>query len=132
MKTPHDILREFPFFAGLPPAVLDALLAAGRTQRYAKGETLFLEGEPGKGLFFVQSGVVKIYKLSESGREQIIAIQQPGESVAELPVFDDGPYPAHAAALEDAVRCKPSAAPGRWLENAGPRPPAICQNRSAC
>ena len=78
-------------------------MAAGTLRRYAKGETLFHEGEPGKGLFFVQSGVVKVYKLSESGREQILAVQRPGDSIAELPVFDHGPYPAGAAAMEDAV-----------------------------
>ncbi|HOF89066.1 MAG TPA: Crp/Fnr family transcriptional regulator, partial [Armatimonadota bacterium] len=101
-KSPCELVREFPFFAGLDPAIYDVLLARGLTRRYAKGEMLFLDGEPCKGLFFVQSGMVKIFKLNENGREQILAVQRPGDSVAELPVFDDGPYPASAAAMEDA------------------------------
>lgn len=102
MKDPCELVRAFPFFAGLDDATYDALLARGITRRFPKGAMLFMESEPCKGLFFVQSGLVKIFKLSESGREQILAIQQPGDSVAELPVFDDGPYPASAAAMEDA------------------------------
>ena len=105
-KAPFELVRDFPFFAGLDPRIYDDLVAAGTLRRYAKGETLFHEGEPGKGLFFVQSGVVKVYKLSESGREQILAVQRPGDSIAELPVFDHGPYPAGAAAMEDAVVVK--------------------------
>ena len=54
-----------------------------------------------KGLFLVQSGTIKIYKVSEAGREQIIHIQRAGDAVAELPLFN-GPYPAAAAAMEDA------------------------------
>jgi CRP-like cAMP-binding protein len=101
-KTPCELVHDFPFFTGLDEAVYDALVALGTTRHYAKGEMLFMDGEPCKGLFFVQSGMVKIFKLSESGREQILAIQRPGDSVAELPVFDNGLYPASAAAMEDA------------------------------
>src|SRR5579871_5206269 len=46
-------------------------------------------------------GKVRIFKLSPSGREQILAVEGPGSSFAELPVFDGGNYPAAAAALED-------------------------------
>ena len=93
-KTPCELVHDFPFFAGLDEATYNELLAQGQTRHYAKDETLFLDGEPCKGLFLVQSGLVKIYKLSESGREQILAVQRPGDSVAELPLFDNGPYPA--------------------------------------
>jgi len=44
---------------------------------------------------------VRIFKTSVSGREQVLAVNTPGESVAELPVFDGGPYPASAVAIED-------------------------------
>jgi CRP/FNR family transcriptional regulator len=102
-RTPRDLVRGFPFFAGLDDATYDALQAVGITHRYAKGETLFHEGETAKGLFLVQSGTIKIFKLNESGREQILALQRAGDSVAEVPLFDNGPYPASAAALEDAM-----------------------------
>jgi len=44
---------------------------------------------------------VRIFKTSAGGREQVLAVNSPGETVAELPVFDNGPYPASAVAIED-------------------------------
>lgn len=48
------------------------------------------------------SGRIRIFKLSPSGREQVLAVEGPGSSFVELPVFDGGVYPASASALEDA------------------------------
>jgi CRP/FNR family transcriptional regulator len=53
-------------------------------------------------LHIIASGKVRIFKTSLSGREQVLAVNTPGESVAELPVFDGGPFPASAVAIEDA------------------------------
>jgi len=100
MKTPRELVHEFPFFAGLDEQTYDELLARGRTLHLDKDEVLFLEDEPCKGLFLVQSGVIKIHKISESGREQILTFSQPGDSIAEVPLFDHGNYPAAAAAME--------------------------------
>lgn len=69
---------------------------------YSTGELLFSEGEPCNGLHIIVRGRVRIFKTSMSGREQVLAVNEPGESVAELPVFDGGPFPASASALEDA------------------------------
>ena len=62
----------------------------------------FSEGEPCNGLHIIAQGKVRIFKTSMSGREQVLAVNVPGESVAELPVFDGGPFPASAVAIEDA------------------------------
>jgi CRP/FNR family transcriptional regulator len=51
----------------------------------------------------VQSGNVRIFKSSASGREQVLSIDGPGSSIAELPVFDGGNYPASAQALSDST-----------------------------
>lgn len=102
-KTPRDLVHAFPFFAGLDEQTYDELLAGTPTRRVEKGETLFLEGEHCRGMFLVQFGVIKIYKLSESGKEQILTLARPGDAVAELPMFDGGDYPASAAAMEDST-----------------------------
>ena len=77
---------------------------AARTVRklFRVGELLFSEGEPCNGLHIIAQGKVRIFKTSMSGREQVLAVNVPGESVAELPVFDGGPFPASAIAIEDA------------------------------
>lgn len=78
-------------------------MLAARTVRklFSAGELLFSEGEPCSGLHIISRGKVRIFKTSVNGREQVLAVNVPGESVAELPVFDGGPYPASAAAVED-------------------------------
>lgn len=78
-------------------------LLASRTVRklFSAGELLFSEGEPCSGLHIISKGKVRIFKTSVNGREQVLAVNVPGESVAELPVFDGGPYPASAVAAED-------------------------------
>lgn len=62
----------------------------------------FQEGDVCKGLHIIASGKLCIFKSSASGREQVPAVEGPGGSVAELPVFDGGPYPALVSAVEDS------------------------------
>ena len=78
-------------------------LLAARTSRklFGAGQILFSEGDPCSGLLIIASGKVRIFKTSVSGREQVLAVNTPGESVAELPVFDGGTFPASAVATED-------------------------------
>lgn len=64
---------------------------------------LFAEGDACDGLLVVQTGAVKVFKMAETGREQILAIDRAGSTVAELPVFDGGSFPASAAAVEDST-----------------------------
>ena len=78
-------------------------LLAARTVRklFSANELLFSEGEPCSGLYIISQGRVRIFKSSISGREQVLAVNGPGESIAEVPVFDGGPYPASAMAIEE-------------------------------
>jgi|SRR5208282_2113643 len=96
------VLRKTPLFANLTETEMRALAARVSTRHFQRGELLFGEGDPCTGLFLVASGKIRIYKLSAAGREQVLAVEGPGSSFAELPVFDGGNYPAAASALEDA------------------------------
>lgn len=78
-----------------------ALASRASTKRFGRGELLFSEGQPCPGLYIVAAGKVRIFKISPSGREQILAVEGPGSTVAELPVFDGGAYPASASAAEE-------------------------------
>ena len=95
------ILRKTPLFASLTEAEMRALAARISRKRFQKDEQLFAEGDPCTGLYLVANGKIRIFKLSPSGREQILAVEGPGSSFAELPVFDGGNYPAAASAIED-------------------------------
>ena len=54
-------------------------------------------------MYVVESGHVRIFKTSAGGREQVLSIEGPSGSVAELPVFDGGNYPASVSAVEDST-----------------------------
>jgi CRP/FNR family transcriptional regulator len=95
------VLRKTPLFASLTEAEMQALSARTTRKRFQKDEELFAEGDPCTGLYLVAAGKIRIFKLSPSGREQILAVEGPGSSFAELPVFDGGNYPAAASAIED-------------------------------
>jgi CRP/FNR family transcriptional regulator, cyclic AMP receptor protein len=93
-------LRQTPLFAPLSEPELKLVAARSTTRVYSAGELLFSEGEPCKGLYVVMAGRIRIFKSSRSGRERVLAIEGAGTSVAELPVFDGGAYPASAVSTE--------------------------------
>jgi len=97
-----EVLQRAALLANLSPAELKMLGERTVRKQFSAGELLFHEGEPCKGLHIIARGRVRIFKASAGGREQVLAVNVPGESVAELPVFDGGPYPASAIALEDS------------------------------
>jgi CRP/FNR family transcriptional regulator len=83
--------------------VIDALRRGGTVRHFARGEPLFGRGEAAKGLFVVIHGSVRVYQIGDTGREHVLTVEGPGSSVAELPLFDGGPYPAYAEAAEDSL-----------------------------
>jgi CRP/FNR family cyclic AMP-dependent transcriptional regulator len=95
-------LKKAPLFADLSEKELGFVAERAVLHRLEAGALIFSEGEPCEGLYVVESGAVKIFKTSASGREQVLAVEGPGGSVAELPVFDGGTYPASASALSKA------------------------------
>lgn len=102
MTAIAETLARAPLFAGLSESEMAFLARRAVPRQYSAGESIFQEGEPCQGLYVVESGRIKIFKMSAGGREQVLAIDGPGASVAELPVFDDGNYPASAMAVSEA------------------------------
>ena len=96
-------LAQVQIFAGLTDAELGYLVERVVPRRYAPGEMVFGEGEPCTGLYVVERGHIRVFKTSAAGREQVLTIDGPGSSVAEIPVFDGGLYPASGAAVDEAT-----------------------------
>ena len=97
------VLKRVPIFSSLSDQEFAFLTTRLLQRRYAAGELIFGEGDPCVGMFVVQSGNVRIFKSSAGGREQVLSIDGPGSSIAELPVFDGGNYPASAHAVSDST-----------------------------
>lgn len=96
-------LRKVPVFSGLEEHELQFLAQRAVPRHYSAGEMIFNEGDPCSGLYVIESGNVRIFKSSAAGREQVLAIEGAGGSIAELPVFDGGNYPASASAASDST-----------------------------
>jgi len=97
------LLKRVAIFSNLSEPEFAFLSSHLLQRKYKSGELIFGEGDPCTGLYVVQSGHVRIFKSSAGGREQVLTIDGPGSSIAELPVFDGGNYPASAQAVSDST-----------------------------
>lgn len=95
-------LRQTRLFTSLDEAALLWLAARAEEQHLTSGEMLFFAGEPATGLFVVVEGEIRAFQQTLEGREQVMHIDEAGAMLGDVPVFDDGPYPASAVAQTDS------------------------------
>jgi CRP-like cAMP-binding protein len=91
------------FFAGLATDDLEALGGAMFRRSYPAGQIVLLEGAASSVLYVVEAGRLKLFKTSSRGREQVLRLLRPGDMFNEVAVFDEGPNPASAQAIEDCT-----------------------------
>jgi CRP/FNR family transcriptional regulator len=101
-KTSERIqaLRSNEYFDDLPDEMLKEIAKHMTKREYQRGVTLFWEGDPCDGLYFVEEGSAKLFRLSPQGRQYIVRILQEGDTFAEVPAFDSGMNPVNVEALE--------------------------------
>ena len=99
-ETLRQQLSTLPYFAGLAPPVLAAVVDLAVWQEPVAGSVVFLEGDLNAGLYLLHRGWIKVVKLSVDGREQVLRYFGPGESFHEIGIFLARPNPATAIALE--------------------------------
>lgn len=83
-------LKSIPYFSELKPDELQTIGGLIFEKNADRGEMVLLEGEPAEVMYFLVSGVVKVFKTSVEGKEQILNILRPGDSFNDVSVFDDG------------------------------------------
>jgi len=81
---------------------------------FKKGKSIFKEGEPVKGIYFMYSGWVKIHKQWTYPKELIIRFAKSGDIIGHRGLGGDETYPVSASSLEDATVCF---VPGEFLES---------------
>ena len=94
------LLKQLQIFSELDQPALERLASRCGSREMPAGTVLFTAGETCRGLYVVESGRVRIYRVSPEGREQVLHLEGPGRPVAELPLFDGGAYPASAVTVE--------------------------------
>jgi CRP/FNR family transcriptional regulator len=96
-------LRAVPIFAEMDDAELASLAEDTVRRSYAAGETLFYQGDPGKAVYIVESGTVRIYVHAEDGQEVSIGICGRGDLFGEMSLLDQMPRSGSAEVTEDTV-----------------------------
>ncbi len=93
-------LARSHLFEGCSRETLESLADLAQFRVLGRGEVLFLDGEPARGLFVIVHGSIRAFRVNAKGREQTIHVESAGATLAEVPVFDGGNYPATAVAEE--------------------------------
>ena len=105
--TDHDdyCISLVPIFNHLEEEQMDEVMALIHSRSYKKGEDIYQTGNASDALYIVRRGRVKIYRISESGKEQILRILNPGDFTGELALFNESVHDAFASALVDTDIC---------------------------
>lgn len=100
MKIDISSLRQIPLFTALDEHDLQYLASVTVEHHYERDEIIALEDNIDKVLYYVHSGLVKTYKISPEGKEQILRLIASGYTFNDVPALDGGPNPASVAAVE--------------------------------
>jgi len=99
----QSFLVNLPFFAGVPPHVIDRI-AAGTTELHVpRGEILFTRGDPCRGFYLVIYGQVKLSFVTKQGTEKVVDIVGPKYTFGEALMFAGKPYMVMAQTLADSM-----------------------------
>ena len=98
-----DILRMSSYFRGLDDATLEDIAGLMKVKTVDKHEVIWLEQEPAKTMYFIASGLIKLFKTSPGGREQILRLGHPGDCFGHAGVFNGGSNPESAQAIVSSV-----------------------------
>jgi len=96
------LLAGVSIFSSLSDTELDELLGATSSRRVARGEVLFRKGDPGRQLYGVVEGRLRIYATGPDGKEMVFHIADPGDVIGEIALLDSNPRSANVVALEAA------------------------------
>ncbi len=94
-----------PIFNHLEAGQMAEIMEVVKSVSYKKGEIIYRAGDQSNALYIVSKGKIKIYRLSESGREQLVRILFPGDFTGELALFNETIHEAYAEAMEDTNIC---------------------------
>ena len=116
MDSTSRALRRISIFADLSDETLARVASVAVRRVYAPGETIIIEGDPCQAAYFIAEGQVRVYRLSLSGREQVLVRLGPGQTFNTVPPFR--PQGVNHANVEAATETTLYAIVGddfRWL-----------------
>jgi CRP/FNR family cyclic AMP-dependent transcriptional regulator len=96
-------LKKIPLFQDLSHETMHRLVTCIEMREVRRRQVIYLPGDPGQAVFFVNGGRVKISKVTRDGKELTLAYRGPGEVFGELVMIDGGPREEMAEAMENAL-----------------------------
>lgn len=106
MTMERTYLKAIPLFTGLDDHELARILQVATRHRFKKDTVVFFEEEAGESFFVIDKGRVKVSRLSNSGKEIILAILRGHDFFGEMSVLDNAPRSATVIAIEDTELVK--------------------------
>lgn len=105
-KESHKLCVSIvPIFNHLSTEEMNEIVKETSSTIYKRNEMIYRAGEKSKGLYIVHKGRVKIYRLSETGKEQLVRILEPGDFTGELALFSETELDAYAVATMTTSLC---------------------------
>ncbi|AGA68997.1 cAMP-binding protein [Desulfitobacterium dichloroeliminans LMG P-21439] len=94
-----------PIFNHLEDEQMAEITEAVHSASYKKGEIVYRAGDQSDSLYIVRTGRIRIYRLSESGKEQLVRFLGPGDFTGELALFSESIHESYAEAVENTEVC---------------------------
>lgn len=105
-KGTHKVCVSLvPIFNHLEEKQMNEIMMTTNSVAYKRGEIIYQAGDKSDSLYIVHSGKIRIYRLSESGKEQLVRILNPGDFTGELALFNEALHESFAEAMEETQVC---------------------------
>ena len=94
-----------PIFNHLEDNQMNEIVETIKPGKYKKGEIIYSAGDSSDSLYIVNMGRIRIFRLSESGKEQLVRILEVGDFTGELALFSESTHESYAQAMEYTEVC---------------------------
>jgi len=100
----HCVFRKL-LFSSLNDEEYQMINNARTEYVYKRGEMIKKEGEKINSFLYMRKGLVKLYKTTKTGKDQILSINKPGDFINRLNIFSKSTYKYSIATLEETLVC---------------------------
>jgi CRP/FNR family transcriptional regulator len=101
----EELVSQVPIFSQLNPDELREVAERVRPRRHPSGTQLFGAGDDNPNLMIIHSGWVKVYRLAESGHEQVVRVLSVGDFLGEATFMNHRTADSFAVTLQDSEIC---------------------------
>lgn len=101
----HSCINLVPIFNHLEDEQMKEITRTIQAVRYNKGDYIYHAGDQSDSLYIVNQGRIRVYRLSDNGKEQVVRFLLPGDFTGELALFNETTYDAFAEAMTETKVC---------------------------